>query len=267
MAGPSHLNSPHSLHVFSIKSPSSSSPTALSTMKLKTIVHSYILSHLCRIARALTKAKSILIHLIKEIQLLNFIEPTKRQKNKTKLFFGSFRLHYNWCSSHVLPVPSPISHIYHDNTWNSIISPGCSDIEESQLSGYLHWLERKVQEDSKTEDMNEIDKLADMFIANCHEKFLLEKQESYRMFQEMMARSVWASWCLVLLACNVYWSWFVLCMLRGAICVSLHLMDLRFSCFLKSLNVPSVVYTWFYTCMFHFVSFNCYWDCYVLLWH
>ncbi|KAL8133499.1 hypothetical protein AgCh_008820 [Apium graveolens] len=63
-----------------------------------------------------------------------------------------------------------------------------SDIEESQLSGYLHWLERKVQEESKTEDMNEIDKLADMFIANCHEKFLLEKQESYRMFQEMMAR-------------------------------------------------------------------------------
>uniref|UniRef100_A0A162AC76 DUF761 domain-containing protein n=1 Tax=Daucus carota subsp. sativus TaxID=79200 RepID=A0A162AC76_DAUCS len=165
--------------------------SALSTAKLKTIVHSYIWSHLCRIAHALTRAKSILIDLIREIQLVNFIEPTKlRQKNKNKLFFGSFRLHYNWCSSHVLPVPSPATHFYHDNTWNSIISPGCSDIEESQLSGYLHWLERKVQEESKAEDMNEIDKLADKFIANCHEKFLLEKQESYRMFQEMMARSV-----------------------------------------------------------------------------
>jgi hypothetical protein len=30
-----------------------------------------------------------------------------------------------------------------------------------------------------------------LFIANCHEKFILEKQESYRRFQAMMARSMW----------------------------------------------------------------------------
>jgi hypothetical protein len=30
-----------------------------------------------------------------------------------------------------------------------------------------------------------------LFIASCHEKFILEKQESYRRFQEMMARSMW----------------------------------------------------------------------------
>lgn len=194
MAGPSHLRPLHSLHVFSMKSPSSC--TALSSMKLKTLVQTFILSHLCRIARALTKAKSILIEVLKEIQLIHLIEPTKKHKNKNKLFFGSFRLHYNWCSSHVLPVPLPgldgipRSHSYYDATWNSIISPGCDDMEESQLSGYLQWLEQKVHEDSKNNDINEIDKLADMFIANCHEKFKLEKQESYRMFQEMMARSV-----------------------------------------------------------------------------
>ncbi|KAL1814243.1 hypothetical protein ACET3Z_024308 [Daucus carota] len=94
-------------------------------------------------------------------------------------------MHYNWCSSHVLPGASPqenelpMSHSYYDATWNSIISPGCDEMEESQLSGYLHWLEKKVNEESKkSDDMNEIDKLADMFIANCHEKFKLEKQES-----------------------------------------------------------------------------------------
>lgn len=64
---------------------------------------------------------------------------------------------------------------------------------EAQLSGYLQWLEEnKVHEksmDTTEADANEIDKLADLFIASCHEKFMLEKQESYRRFQEMLARS------------------------------------------------------------------------------
>ncbi|CAK9148476.1 unnamed protein product [Ilex paraguariensis] len=169
------------------------SSSSLTSMKLKTLVHTFIFSHLCRLARALTKAKSILMEILKEIRLLHLIElPIKKNKNKNKLFFGSFRLHYNWCSSHVLPVPSPVlegystSHVYYDSTWNSIISTECDDVGESQLSGYLRWLEEK----STTDRSNEIDQLADMFIANCHEKFRLEKQESYRRFQEMMARSV-----------------------------------------------------------------------------
>ncbi|KAL1815226.1 hypothetical protein DCAR_0519473 [Daucus carota subsp. sativus] len=195
MAGPSHLKSPYSFYVFSLKFPSSSSSTssiALRSIKLKSLVHSFISSHLRRINRAATKAKSILIELMKEIQLtVLFKESSKSQNNKNKLSFSSFRRQNSWCtSSHVLPVPSITSQLYHDATWNSIISPGCKEIEASQLSGYLQWLEHKVEDESKVEDMNEIDKLADKFIANCHEKFLLEKQESYRMFQEMMARSL-----------------------------------------------------------------------------
>ncbi|KAK1397711.1 DUF761 domain-containing protein [Heracleum sosnowskyi] len=189
MAGPSHLKSLHSIYVFSFKFPSSS--ISLRSMKLKSHVHSFISSHLSRITRALAKAKSTLTDLIKELQLTHFREPSKMQNNNNKLSYGSFRRHNSWCtSSHVLPVPSSTSQLYHDATWNSIISPECKEIEGSQLAGYLHWLEQKVQEDSEAEDMNEIDKLADMFIANCHEKFLLEKQESLRMFQEMMARSL-----------------------------------------------------------------------------
>ncbi|KAK9290766.1 hypothetical protein L1049_008942 [Liquidambar formosana] len=187
MVSPSHLKPLQSLHVFSMKpSPSST----LSSMKIKTMIHTLVFSHVCRMARALTKAKSILIEILKDIQLIHFTYPLKKNKHKKKMF-GSFRLHYNWCSSHVLPVPS--SRFYYDSTWNSIISTEqCEEGGESQLSGYLHWLEEKVHDKSSTSeaDSNEIDKLADMFIANCHEKFRLEKQESYRRFQEMMARSV-----------------------------------------------------------------------------
>ena len=183
MLGSSHLKTFHSLHVFSMKP--QPSPSTLSSMKLKTLIHTLISSHLCRLARALSKAKSVLIQILKEIQLIEFtIYPIKKNKNKNKLFFGSFRLHYNWCSSHALPT----SHAYYDSTWNSIVT---NDMVESELSGYLHWLEEKVHESSRVVDeVNEIDKLADMFIASCHEKFMLEKQESYRSFQEMMARSV-----------------------------------------------------------------------------
>ncbi|XAR70027.1 hypothetical protein NMG60_11001842 [Bertholletia excelsa] len=158
-------------------------------MKLKTLIHPLFFSYLRRLVRSLSKAKSFLIDPIKKSKSKN--------KNKNKLFFGSFRLHYNWCSSHVVPVPSPVleEHLYYDSTWNSVISTECEDMGDSGLSGYLQWLEEKKvhRHESSTdnnEDINEIDKLADMFIANCHEKFMLEKQESYRRFQEMLARSV-----------------------------------------------------------------------------
>ncbi|XP_052173618.1 uncharacterized protein LOC127788945 [Diospyros lotus] len=200
MAGSLKLSSP--------SSPSSSSSSA--HMKLRTLIHSLILSHVCRLARALSKAKSILIHVCKEIQLdAQFMEPlmmmmkrsksgcrSRTQTQNQKLFYGSFRLHYNWCSSH----------LYYDATWSSIIGAGVEedgcgcdgdqDHHQSQLSGYLQWLEeRRVHEKSAAagdhhHHPNDIDKLADVFIASCHEKFRLEKQESYRRFQEMMARSI-----------------------------------------------------------------------------
>ncbi|XP_071740863.1 uncharacterized protein [Rutidosis leptorrhynchoides] len=197
---------PSSPHHFSIRTPSpspASTPSSLATsMKFKTLIHNCIFSHLFRIARALTKAKTIIIELLKDIHLNNihFLEPLilKKNKNKNKLYFGSFRLHYNWCSSHVVPMTSnnPFNgHVYYDSTWNSFLDEMAP---ESELSGYLHWLEEKNNGKDNgnkssrmtVDEMNEIDRLADKFIANCHEKFRLEKQESYRRFQEMMARSV-----------------------------------------------------------------------------
>lgn len=106
-----------------------------------------------------------------------------------------------------MPFPSPImeginvnvlptSHVYYDSTWNSVFSTDDKEEEqEGQLSSYLEWLEEKsgkIENSSNCEGNlgNEIDKLADMFIANCHEKFRLEKIESYRRYQEMLARSM-----------------------------------------------------------------------------
>ncbi|XP_021830672.1 uncharacterized protein LOC110770760 [Prunus avium] len=199
----------------SSSSSSSSSPTLSSIMKIKTLIHNIIFSHVCRAIRYLNKAKSkaasIFIQILRKSQPMQLIYPTKKNKikNKTKkIFFGSFRLHYNWCSSaHVLPVPARVyegltasTHLYYDSTWNSVISTDAQQCEEnhgpeSQLSGYLQWLEEKKLHGKNNSvadeiDVNEIDKLADLFIAQSHEKFILEKQESYRRFQEMVARSM-----------------------------------------------------------------------------
>ncbi|KAE8125362.1 hypothetical protein FH972_020181 [Carpinus fangiana] len=190
----------HPLQVFSMKvSPSST----LSFTKIKTLIHTLIFSRVCRIARALSKAKTVLIEVVKESQPVHFMYPSQnKNKNKNKkLLFGSFRLHYNWCSSHVVPVPAPVlgeTHLYYDSTWNSVLSTeqtgeaaaaAAPAGDSSQLSGYLQWLEEKV-DDNSDNDTNDIDKLAEMFIASSHEKFQLEKQESARRFQEMMARSM-----------------------------------------------------------------------------
>ncbi|XP_060211148.1 uncharacterized protein LOC132638166 [Lycium barbarum] len=196
MAGPSQY--PKKPLPSSLKpSSTTSSSSTLNSMKLKNLIQSFIFSHLYRVFRALAKAKSILFQLVKNVQLVDLLEfpmmKKNKNKNNAKLFLGSFRLHYNWCSSHVMPVPVPTAledcstgHVYYDSTWNSIISTAC---DESQLSDYLQWLEEKANSDENING-NDIDKLADMFIANSHERFRLEKVESYRRFQEMLARSV-----------------------------------------------------------------------------
>ncbi|KAF5750676.1 hypothetical protein HS088_TW03G01015 [Tripterygium wilfordii] len=162
-----------------------------SSMKIKTLIHTLVVSHMCRIVRVLAKAKAIIIDIMKETQLTKTSTGKYKRRN---IVLGSFRLHYNWCSnSHVLPVPAPVldaateSSWDYDSSWKSIISSEqCGD--GAELSVYLQWLEEKV--DDEEEKKNEINRLADLFIANCHEKFLLEKQESHRRFQEMLARSL-----------------------------------------------------------------------------
>ncbi|QCD97506.1 hypothetical protein DEO72_LG6g2216 [Vigna unguiculata] len=156
-------------------------------MKLKRIVHTLIISHLCRIIRALSKVKAVVVEILKDNSSIHKKHFSNRRK---KIILGSFRLHYNWCSSkssHVLPVPEPVFE-----------GLGSGEAQGEDCP-YLRWLEEKKVEEKKgagaggakdEHEMNEIDVLAEMFIANCHEKFRLEKQESDRRFQEMLARSM-----------------------------------------------------------------------------
>ncbi|XP_027353095.1 uncharacterized protein LOC113863648 [Abrus precatorius] len=188
MFSPSHFKTLYPLQVFSVKS--SSPPSTISSMKLKRIIHTLIVSHLCRIIRALSKVKAVIVEILKD-------NSSKHYNRRKKIILGSFRLHYNWCSSkssHVLPVPEPV----YEGLFATCHDSGeqGEDCPDSQLAGYLRWLEEKKVEDENKKgannehEMNEIDVLAEMFIANCHEKFRLEKQESDRRFQEMLARSM-----------------------------------------------------------------------------
>ncbi|KAK7336637.1 hypothetical protein VNO77_17183 [Canavalia gladiata] len=200
MFSPSHLKGLHPLQVFSVKS--SSPPSSLSSMKLKRIIHTLIVSHLCRIIRALSKVKAVIVEILKDNSSITIHFPSYKKQyynKRNKIILGSFRLHYNWCSSkssHVLPVPEKVYEGLFPNDSEDEHQQQGEDCPDSQLAGYLRWLEeKKVRQDgtknNNEHEMNEnIDELAEVFIANCHEKFRLEKQESDRRFQEMLARSM-----------------------------------------------------------------------------
>ena len=198
----SHLKSSHPVQVFSAIKPSPHTPSpsssALSSMKLKSLIHTLIVSHMCRIIRALSKLKAAILQTLKgnHSNNIHFLHHRKHKMTK-KIISGSFRLHYNWCSSkssQVITVPSRV--------FQGLSNPADADhlFEDchgsSQLAGYLRWLEEKICEDDSSykksceSETNEIDMLAELFIADCHEKFRLEKQESDRMFHEMLARGM-----------------------------------------------------------------------------
>lgn len=156
------------------------------------------------VVRALADAKAIAIELLNTMNtpdncIIELRRKKKKKKKKTKKIFHSIRMCFR-SSSHVIPMPEPqsnidfnaFSHEYYDSTWNSIISTNeGNDDMEPPLSGYLQWLEEKDPDGLVgDEGGSEIDRLAEKFIQRCHEKFRLEKQESYRRYQEMLARSL-----------------------------------------------------------------------------
>ncbi|XP_066342923.1 uncharacterized protein [Miscanthus floridulus] len=103
-------------------------------------------------------------------------------------------------------------HVYpsYESVWNAVVAPAAAAAAPGECCGYLRWLEEEmpdevvVMEDDDDEGEeddsyidgaaaaggNEIDRLAEQFIARCRANFLLEKQESYDRCQEMIARSL-----------------------------------------------------------------------------
>nr|CAD1823003.1 unnamed protein product [Ananas comosus var. bracteatus] len=179
-------------------------------LKIKALLHAYVLQHVCRIVEALAEMKSTALDFLVRKKRRSAAAAAaaaaatacifrKKIRSKKKLLSSFIKKQFNRASSHVIPMCEntfaeefDASHSYYDSAWTSIISTEleCGD---EPISGYLRWLEEKNSGDSGTadvEELNEIDRLAEKFIEMCHEKFRLEKQESYRRYQEMMARSI-----------------------------------------------------------------------------
>ncbi|RHN79244.1 hypothetical protein MtrunA17_Chr1g0175131 [Medicago truncatula] len=210
MFSPSHFNTSHPLPIYSLKSSSTSSSSTLTSTKIKNLIHTLIVSSMCRIIRALSKVKSSLVEILKDNKPnihLPYSSHKKHSSKTKKIIMGSFRLHYNWASSRssshvVMPVPSRVfeglpkavtlsEHAKsHDN--------GEDCCHDSELASYLQWLEENDDiegdgykgSEKEGESIKDVDMLAEMFIANCHEKFKVEKEESYRRYQEMLVRSL-----------------------------------------------------------------------------
>lgn len=167
-------------------------PNSHKPKKIRSFLHTNILPHVTHFAYALVDLKCMVFDLLAKKKPISKLP--KYQKcviTKQNKLVGFIKLHLKWSPSHVTPVTDS-SRVYNYNNYSvddSVISAETNkhDEEEEREIEYLQWLEER--ETAETE-MNEIDRLAEEFIASCHRKFLLEKQESYRRYQEMMARSV-----------------------------------------------------------------------------
>jgi Cotton fibre expressed protein len=125
---------------------------------------------------------------------IELIRGVNNKRMKKKKAINSIAV-VNYGSLHILPV---VDQAYYDADWNSIIPT--EDI--TPLSGYLEWLEDRSSDEATNiddeeevgedgyNDGSDINRRAESFIARCYERFKLEKQESYRRYQEMMARSL-----------------------------------------------------------------------------
>ncbi|XP_056158901.1 uncharacterized protein LOC130134924 [Syzygium oleosum] len=183
-------------------------------INIDTLMRGLVLPYLRMVVRSLVpKAKSFAVTIVKAkrhlvVRPLEFPGLKRNRKKSLYGYGGSYRFYFNWSSrSHVLPVPAPVlagcyssGRFYCNSARNSsrALYEGLHQCKEeitgeTELSRYLQWLEDKLFEDSghgNDNISNNIDKIAEMFIEMGHEKFILEKQESDRSFQEMMARSL-----------------------------------------------------------------------------
>ncbi|URD93600.1 hypothetical protein MUK42_13290 [Musa troglodytarum] len=162
------------------------SPCPSSTsFKIRSLLKAYLLRHI-------SHAKSMVTELLKKKKKKKAIDSNRdfRLRKTTKKLFGFFKLQRSWSSSCVTPMPPqlPISE-FDDST--VIFTEDSAGEAEPPLGGCLDWLEDDSEASGgDTGEGSEIDRLAERFIARCHEKFRLEKQESYRRYQEMLARSI-----------------------------------------------------------------------------
>ena len=195
--------------------PSSISP------KISSILQSHVYPRVGRVLRALARFKSLLLDALGETKRGARAKKRRaircRSRKRSKQVASVFtKPHLAWpggLSSSPARGAAALDASYHvypslESAWNAVVVPagpaGDGTAAAAEYCGYLRWLEEEMppddvmaveEEDDEEEDVdgggNEIDILAEKFIARCRANFLLEKQESYdRRCQEIIARSI-----------------------------------------------------------------------------
>ncbi|KAL6897350.1 hypothetical protein ACP4OV_007046 [Aristida adscensionis] len=191
-------------------------PTNSTLLNISRLLHAFISRHAARAAAALGGARrSLLLGLLSNKACVK-LRKMKRMKKKRlpSCSDSSAAVHLISLLPHcAMPPPPPPSSseigaafelledtlpccccCCCDPSWNAAVIPA----DELRLLPTIAGLQEWPGEDEGDEyddgggggGWNEIDWLAERFIARCHERFMLEKQESYRRHQEMLARSL-----------------------------------------------------------------------------
>ncbi|CAN6250547.1 unnamed protein product [Urochloa humidicola] len=203
--------------------PSSISP------KMSAILQSHVYPRVGRVLRALARFKSLVLGALGKTKNRDAASRRKKKKHAaissrkrskqvaTTSGFITKPPHLAWSgglSPSRAAALDPSYNVYPslESAWNAVVPAAAAGGGEdgaaaaAEYCGYLRWLEEEMPDDGvlvveddeeEEEDVigagagNEIDRLAEKFIARCRARFLLEKQESYdRRCQEMIARSI-----------------------------------------------------------------------------
>ena len=183
----------------------------LKILRIRRLVRAFVSKHVVgRVATALGGARAVLLDLLSKkagaVELTRKIVKRKR-RNRSKdppcICGVCVEMHLDllppssssWPERTAVQEPheAVLHYSYYDPTWNMVIP---AELQLQPIARYLEWHdeERQMEDDDDDEEdgdsCHEIDNLAERFIARCHERFMLEKQESYRRYQEMLARSL-----------------------------------------------------------------------------
>eukprot|EP01018_Ginkgo_biloba_P033268 Gb_12156 [translate_table: standard] len=134
-----------------------------------------VVKHAWHLLRDMADAKVNVISKAKDM-IMDVFKPRKKPHNSGIMIYGD--------NMKINP-PTPYDHVSLDHH-GLVLHDNSKDGEENSVSCLM--MQRIDEDCSSIIKVEEIDELADAFIAGFHHKIRLEKQESYRSYQDMLSR-------------------------------------------------------------------------------